>query len=182
MRNGGRAATLFTALTFTLAPTAVYAADDVPTSATAIASPGSEADQPDAVDTSTDEPTDESTGASSFAATRGYCSHDGFTATGDPRQRCTKLDNGTLYHLKNTLDTETRAYTSYVKTGGGSVSIRLGYSYSGTEHWSGFFTIKSGDSKQKSWGFGERNRDCKSTIGLLQQKNKDKVQTPIAKC
>ncbi|MGW7383594.1 hypothetical protein [Streptomyces sp. NPDC054794] len=176
MRNGGRAATVFAALAFVLAPTVGYAADDVPTGAATTAEPGNGTDQTDGVDTSTDEPS----GLSSASHT--YCSHDGYTATGDPRQRCTKLDNGYLFHWKNTLDTETRAYTRYEKTGGDSVSVPLGFSYNGTEHWSGYFSMDSGDAKTKSWSFGARNRDCKSTIGLLQQRSHDKVQTPIAKC
>jgi putative hemolysin len=174
--NGRRAATVFAALAFVLAPTAGYAADDVPSGMAATAEPDGSAGQTDDVDTSSDEP------SGLVAASRTYCSHDGYTATGDPRQRCTKLDNGYLFHWKNTVDTGTRAYTSYDKTGGGSVSVRLGYSYNGTEHWSSYSSIGSGNSKSKSWGFGERNRDCKSTIGLLQQRGKDKVQTPIAKC
>ncbi|MFE7270000.1 hypothetical protein [Streptomyces sp. NPDC057623] len=148
-----RVSTIGVALLFALTPAVGYAAD---------------------IDTSTDEP-------SSAAAVRATdCSGSG--STGFPWSRCTRLDNGVLVHGKKTNDTETRATTSYEKNAGGSVTLRLGYSKNGSEHWSAYFTQKKGETKSRSWRFGPRNQECKSSIGLLQERGSDKRQTPIQKC
>jgi hypothetical protein len=160
---------------FALTPAVGYAADDVPTSSSTGAEAAGDIDQSGTdVDTSTDEPS----GLASIFPDN--CEHDGSTDV--PWVRCTKLDNGRLFHGKKTYDTETRAVTFYQKTGGGSVTLRLGYTANGTEHWSDYFTQKKGETKTRSWHFGPRNQECKSSVGLLQEKHSDKRQTPIQKC
>ncbi|WP_055715014.1 hypothetical protein [Streptomyces torulosus] len=148
-----RVATIGAALLFTLTPAVGYAAAD---------------------DTSVAEPS----GVVDTLATD--CNSDG--TTGQPWARCTKLDNGVLIHWKKTYDTGTKAHTTYEKTDGGRVTLRLGYSRNGNEHWSSYFTQTRGQTKQKSWSFGDRNQECKASIGLLQERGSDKRQTPIQKC
>ncbi|MFF9087928.1 hypothetical protein ACF1BE_16160 [Streptomyces sp. NPDC014991] len=162
---------------FALTPAVGYAADEAPAESSSTVTPAAESDidqSGDEVDTSTDEPS----GLVSIFPDN--CEHDGSTDV--PWMRCTKLDNGRLFHGKKTYDTETRAVTFYQKTGGGTATLRLGYSANGHEHWSGYFTQKKGQTKTKSWPFGARNQECKSSIGLLQEKGGNKVQTPIQKC
>ncbi|MEU4036519.1 hypothetical protein [Streptomyces collinus] len=177
VRHAHRAATVGAALMFALTPAVGYAADEAPAASTTATTTdaGTDADQSGTdVDTSTDEPS----GLASIFPDN--CEHDGSTDV--PWARCTHLDNGVLFHGKKTYDTDTKAVTFYQKTGGGPVSLRLGYSANGHEHWSGFFTEKKGETKTKSWHFGPRNQECKSSIGLLQQAGSDKRQTPIQKC
>ncbi|MEU6277368.1 hypothetical protein ABZ871_33955 [Streptomyces populi] len=174
VRKGGRSAVLFISLAFAMAPASGYAADSVPTSTATTVDSGSDAGQTDDSDTLPDEPS----GLSSVQHID--CDHSGHT--GDPRERCTKLENGWMVHGKKTVDNYTRAYTRYEKNGGGSVSLKLGYTRNGSEHWSSYFTMRSGDSKVKSWNYGHMNLECTSSIGLLQQRGQDKRQTPIAKC
>ncbi|MER6162945.1 hypothetical protein ABT147_47050 [Streptomyces sp. NPDC001868] len=148
-----RVATIGAALLFALTPAVGYAAAD---------------------DTSTDEP------SGVVRALAFDCNSDG--TTGQPWVRCTKLDNGVLVHWKRTHDTDTKAHTAYEKNDGGRVTLRLGYSRNGTERWSSYFAQTRGQTKQKTWSFGDRNQECKASIGLLQERGSDKRQTPIQKC
>ncbi|MFK0142710.1 hypothetical protein [Streptomyces murinus] len=70
--------------------------------------------------------------------------------------------------------------TTYDKTGGSAVSIRLGYSMSGSTTYSSYFTMKSGQSAAKSWK-KSGNYMCYSSVGVLNYSG-GTYQTPTAHC
>ncbi|MFD4626563.1 hypothetical protein [Streptomyces sp. NPDC058475] len=110
-----------------------------------------------------------------------YCDSAGYTATGEPMQRCTKLSNGVLVNWKTyNSDNYTHIHTRYDKTGGSTVSVRLGYSMGSSTVYSSYFNISSGGSSQKDWTkFGDSA--CTSSVGLLNYSG-GTYQTPSAHC
>ncbi|MDT0616088.1 hypothetical protein [Streptomyces lancefieldiae] len=113
------------------------------------------------------------------ASAAAYCSSSGYTASGLPTERCTSLSNGIVYHKKD-YNNPTRMYTTYSKTGGSSVSVRLGYSMSGSTTYSGYFTISSGQTVQKSWSKNGAYM-CYNSTGVLNYSG-GTFQTPTAHC
>ncbi|WP_158810499.1 hypothetical protein [Streptomyces leeuwenhoekii] len=113
------------------------------------------------------------------ASAAAYCSSSGYTSSGLPTERCTSLSNGIVYHKKD-YNNPTSIYTTYSKTGGSSVSVRLGYSVSGSTTYSGYFSIGSGQTVQKSWSKSGAYMCYKST-GVLNYSG-GTFQTPSAHC
>ncbi|WP_407548678.1 hypothetical protein QOM21_05940 [Streptomyces sp. Pv4-95] len=89
---------------------------------------------------------------------------------------CTTLGSGELYHQKYTNN---RASTWYKKTGGGSITARVGYNRSGSTAWSGWFSQSSGTTKTGSWS---NVTYCAGTVGLLEVRGQQTYQTPLANC
>lgn len=82
---------------------------------------------------------------------RGDCGPSpGYTTIGLPIERCTSRSNGVLVHEKD-YNNPTSLGTRYDKTGGSTVSVRLGYSMSGSTTYSSCFDTSSGGSVTKSW-------------------------------
>ncbi|GAA3305030.1 hypothetical protein [Streptomyces cinereospinus] len=113
------------------------------------------------------------------ASAAAYCSSDGYTVTGLPIERCTTLSNGVLVHKKD-YNNPTRIWTTYDKTGGSTVSVRLGYTLSGGTTYSGYFSISSGQTVQRSWSRSGAFM-CYSSTGLLDYSG-GHFQTPAAHC
>lgn len=113
------------------------------------------------------------------ASAAAYCSSSGYTSSGLPTERCTSLSNGVVYHKKD-YNNPTSIYTTYSKTGGSSVSVRLGYSMSGSTTYSGYFSIGSGQTVQKSWSKSGAYM-CYSSTGVLNYSG-GTFQTPSAHC
>jgi hypothetical protein len=111
------------------------------------------------------------------ASAAAYCSGSGYTATNEPMERCTTLSNGILY---NKQISGTTVYTTYSKTGGSTVSVRLGYTYSGSTTYSAYFSISSGETEKRSWGLGS-SAYCKSMTGVLNYSG-GTFQTPTTHC
>ncbi|GAA3376832.1 hypothetical protein GCM10020367_50090 [Streptomyces sannanensis] len=111
------------------------------------------------------------------ASAAAYCSSSGYTATNEPMERCTTLSNGILY---NKQTSGTTVYATYSKTGGSTISVRLGYTYSGSTTYSSSFSISSGQTVQKSWGLGS-SAYCKSMAGVLTYSG-GTFQTPSTHC
>lgn len=111
------------------------------------------------------------------ASAAAYCSGSGYTATNEPMERCTTLSNGILY---NKQVSGTTVYTTYSKTGGSTVSIRLGYTYGGSTKYSSYFSISSGQTQKRSWGLGA-SAYCKSMTGVLNYSG-GTFQTPTTHC
>ncbi|MEV7797282.1 hypothetical protein AB0O68_35915 [Streptomyces sp. NPDC087512] len=111
------------------------------------------------------------------ASAAAYCSSSGCTATGEPMERCTTLSNGILY---NKQISGTTVYTTYSKTGGSTVSVRLGYTYNGSTTYSSYFSIGSGQTVKKSGGLGS-TAYCKSMTGVLNYSG-GTFQTPSTHC
>ncbi|KUM77204.1 hypothetical protein [Streptomyces griseorubiginosus] len=106
-----------------------------------------------------------------------YCDSAGFTATSEPMQRCTTLTNGILAvkQASNGL-----IGTEYYKKSGSAVSIKLGYSRSGTSHYASAVSISSGQTKLKNWSLGE-SAYCSNIIGLMSASGST-YQTPTSHC
>ncbi|MFJ6661582.1 hypothetical protein ACIQNG_35320 [Streptomyces sp. NPDC091377] len=111
------------------------------------------------------------------ASAAAYCSSSGYSSTNEPMERCTKLSNGVLY---NKQTSGTNVYTTYSKTGGSTVSVRLGYTYAGTTKYSPYFSISSGSTVKKSWTLGS-SAYCKSMTGVLNYSG-GTFQTPSTHC
>ncbi|MEU5398869.1 hypothetical protein ABZ348_06155 [Streptomyces sp. NPDC005963] len=114
------------------------------------------------------------------ASANSYCSSSGYTAGGSPSHRCTSLSNGILTHGKWDDYPYTGIRTIYYKSGGSAVSIRLGYTMSGSTTYSSYFTISSGQTTTKNWSkFGDYR--CYNSTGVLQYSG-GTYQTPAAHC
>ncbi|MEV7856794.1 hypothetical protein ACFVZJ_37275 [Streptomyces sp. NPDC058322] len=111
------------------------------------------------------------------ASAAAYCSNSGYTATGEPMERCSTLSNGILY---NKQSSGTTVATTYAKTGGSAVSVRLGYTYGGSTTYSSYFSISSGQTVKKSWGLSD-TAFCKSMTGVLNYSG-GTFQTPSTHC
>ncbi|MEU8642058.1 hypothetical protein [Streptomyces sp. NPDC048674] len=111
------------------------------------------------------------------ASAADYCDSSGHTASNEPMSRCTELSNGYLYAHQSSND---KIAIQYSKTGGSSVSVRLGYTRSGSTHYSSYFTIKSGQTVVKQFGTGTGNY-CQSMTGVLNYSG-GTFQTPSTHC
>ena len=116
------------------------------------------------------------------AAAAAYCSSSGYTASGEPMERCTRLDNGTLYHTKRfKADGSTAAITTYSKTAGSTVTVSLGYTgVNGTQYGSSM-SISTGETKLKSFHMGYGHYECTSSVGLMKW-GSTVYETPSAHC
>ncbi|MDF3140697.1 MULTISPECIES: hypothetical protein [unclassified Streptomyces] len=113
------------------------------------------------------------------ASAAAYCDSSGYTAIGLPIERCTSLSNGVLVHKKD-YNNPTKLWTHYGKTGGSTVSVRLGYSLSGSTTYSSYFSISSGQTVTKYW---EKSGSymCYNSVGVLNYSG-GTDQTPAAHC
>ncbi|MFF2127493.1 hypothetical protein ACFVW1_19235 [Streptomyces olivochromogenes] len=111
------------------------------------------------------------------ASAAAYCDSSGYTATNEPMSRCTTLTNGILYAHQSSND---KISTQYSKTGGSSVSVRLGYSYRGSMHYSSYFSIDKGDTVTKQFSPGTGTY-CQSMTGVLNYSG-GTFQTPSTHC
>ncbi|WP_159042153.1 hypothetical protein VM636_30140 [Streptomyces sp. SCSIO 75703] len=113
------------------------------------------------------------------ASAAAYCSSSGYTAIGLPVERCTSMSNGVLLHKKD-YNNPTDLWTRYDKTKGTAVSVRLGYSMSGSTTHSSYFTISSGGSVTKHWQKSGTYM-CYSSTRVLNYSG-GTFQTPAAHC
>ncbi|MYW48975.1 hypothetical protein [Streptomyces sp. SID161] len=113
------------------------------------------------------------------ASAAAYCDHAGYTASGEPMERCSSLSNGVLINKQTLVDNNTAVYTTYDKTGGSTVTVRLGYVYNGT-HLSDAFSISSGHTVRKHFG-APADAFCQSMTGLLSSSG-SLYQTPSTHC
>ncbi|EFF90911.1 hypothetical protein [Streptomyces sp. e14] len=111
------------------------------------------------------------------ASAAAYCSGSGWTATNEPMERCTSLDNGILYNKQISGST---IYTTYSKTGGSTISAKLGYIHSGTTTYAAAVSIASGQTVKKSFSVSS-GWYCDSIIGVMSA-NGTKYQTPATHC
>ncbi|MFD5854923.1 hypothetical protein [Streptomyces chartreusis] len=111
------------------------------------------------------------------ASAAAHCSSSGYTATNEPMERCTELSNGYLYNKQSSND---KVFTTYSKTGGSSVRVRLGYTYRGSTHYSSYFSISSGDTVKKEFKPSGFNY-CQSVTGVLNYSG-GTFQTPSTHC
>jgi hypothetical protein len=111
------------------------------------------------------------------ASAAAYCDSSGYTATNEPMDRCTTLSNGILYNHQSSAD---NVSTTYSKTGGSSVSVRLGYTYKGSTHYSSYFSISSGQTVQKTFYPGSGSY-CQTMTGVLNYSG-GTFQTPSTHC
>ncbi|MDT9682085.1 hypothetical protein RND61_08355 [Streptomyces sp. TRM76323] len=116
------------------------------------------------------------------ASANTYCSSSGYTEGGFPSLRCTKLSNGVLSHGKRDLYPThgTGVHTTYYKSGGSAVSVRLGYTMSGSTTYSSYFSISSGQTVTRSWT-ASASALCLSSVGILNY-SAGSYQTPAAHC
>lgn len=117
-----------------------------------------------------------------MASAADYCDHSGFTSAGEPMQRCTSLSNGILTHWKSLSsdNNSTNIRTRYYKSGGSTVSVRVGYIYNGSTTYSSYFSISSGSGTTKTWNkWGDYY--CSSTTGVLNYSG-GTFQTPTTHC
>ncbi|MGW7305079.1 hypothetical protein ACWGI1_05830 [Streptomyces sp. NPDC054835] len=117
------------------------------------------------------------------ASANSYCSSSGYTEGGFPNLRCTSLSNGVLSHGKRDLypTVGTGVTTTYYKSGGSAVSVRLGYSVAGSNTtYSSYFTIGSGQTVTRSWKISTSSL-CLNSTGYLSYSG-GTFQTPAAHC
>ncbi|MFE1857109.1 hypothetical protein [Streptomyces anandii] len=84
-------------------------------------------------------------------------------------ERCTSLSNGILYNKQSLSGSTTNVFTTYSKTGGSSVSVRLGYT-----------SIGSGQTVKKTFTQGA-SAYCQSMTGVLNYSG-GTFQTPSTHC
>lgn len=93
---------------------------------------------------------------------------------------CTQLSSGELtifLSSASTADNRLNVVVSYRKDSGSSINARFGYSYSGTNHWAGYFNQSSG-TKRTTWNNAYVQNTCKSAVGMLQVTGQQTFQTP----
>ncbi|MBW8705300.1 hypothetical protein MBT84_37440 [Streptomyces sp. MBT84] len=83
-----------------------------------------------------------------IASAAASCDSSGYTATNEPMERCTRLDNGIPIVHQSSRGVVS---TTYSKTGGSTISAQLGYSRSGTSHYASAVSIASGQTKSATW-------------------------------
>ena len=76
-----------------------------------------------------------------------------------------------------TTDNRLNVVVSYRKDSGSSINARFGYSYSGTNHWAGYFNQSSG-TKRATWTNAYVQSTCKSAVGMMQVTGQQTFQTP----
>ncbi|MFB6895640.1 hypothetical protein [Streptomyces hydrogenans] len=117
------------------------------------------------------------------ASANSYCTSSGYTENGLPNLRCTKLTNGVLSHGKRDLypTVGTRATTTYYKSAGDAVTIRLGWALGGGNvSYSSSFSVSSGQTHSRSWTTSANNL-CLNSTGFLSTST-NTFQTPAAHC
>ncbi|MFJ4011240.1 hypothetical protein [Streptomyces sp. NPDC090026] len=111
------------------------------------------------------------------------CPSSGYPTPGNPGVSCTSLSNGAVFHGKYHPDaSRTRTYTKYTKTGGSTISAKLGYIYKGNYKWSPYYSIASGTSKTYSWNTLDYDFWCATTVGVMSVSGGTSYQTPISRC
>ncbi|MEH0513255.1 MULTISPECIES: hypothetical protein [unclassified Streptomyces] len=105
-----------------------------------------------------------------------YCDSSGYAASNEPMHRCSTLDNGILAVKQGSSGI---VGTEYYKSGGSAISIKLGYSRSGTSHYTSVGSISSGQTRLRTWALGE-NAYCSNIIGLMSAGST--YQTPTSHC
>lgn len=106
-----------------------------------------------------------------------YCSSSGYTVTSEPMERCTKLSNGILAVKQSSSGV---VATEYYKSGGSTISAKLGYSRGGNSHYGSYISISSGSTKRQTWSLSASSY-CTSTYGLLSYSG-GTFQTPSSHC
>jgi len=122
------------------------------------------------------------TGMPASAATAGVqeagCPSSGYPTPGNPSGSCTSLDNGAVFHRKGHPDaSHTRVYTTYKKTGGSTISAKLGYVFSGSYKWSPYYSIASGNTKSYHWDILDYDFWCQTTVGVMSVSGGSAYQT-----
>lgn len=103
------------------------------------------------------------------------CPHDGYITIGD---RCTTLSNGTLYIHNGGSNQGTYVGVDYAKSGGSTLSLKLGYEHSGTNTWGAWENMSAGNDY---WSYFYP-ATCGAAIGLMYQNSTTQWQTPLASC
>ncbi|MFC5910650.1 hypothetical protein [Streptacidiphilus monticola] len=103
------------------------------------------------------------------------CPSSGKISVGDT---CTVLTNGTLYDHNGGGNLGTYVWITYGKSGGSTLSLKLGYEHSGTNTWGAWQTMSAGNQYSSYW----YPATCGSTIGLMYQDSSHMWQTPMAGC
>ncbi|EDY54340.1 conserved hypothetical protein [Streptomyces sviceus ATCC 29083] len=98
-------------------------------------------------------------GATSAHAVDTSCPSNGYITNWDV---CTKLSNGTLYLHETSKGTYVDV--EYGKASGSSVSCKLGYLRSGTNHWSPTVTCSTSYQQNYQWS---PSATCNPDVGLL---------------
>ncbi|WP_330289809.1 hypothetical protein [Streptomyces sp. NBC_00576] len=106
-----------------------------------------------------------------------YCDSSGYSETSEPMERCTSLSNGLLgiHQASNGV-----VGVEYTKSGGSTISAKLGYSRSGTNHYASAVSIAVGQTKRSTWSLGA-SAYCSNMIGLLSYSG-GTYQTPTSHC
>ncbi|MFB7309929.1 hypothetical protein [Streptomyces sp. NPDC056192] len=99
------------------------------------------------------------------------CPSDGYITRWD---RCTTLSNGII--IVNTDTNGDYIKTQYHKTGGSTVTAKLGYLRSGTNHWATSRSMSAGMWYENSWSV---SASCSVVNGLLYSGGTT-YQTPAA--
>ncbi|MEU6125983.1 hypothetical protein [Streptomyces sp. NPDC047123] len=108
------------------------------------------------------------------------CPGDGYN--GGPNSRCTSLTSGALFHSKYHPNATSGAIkTWYKKTGGGAITVKLGYTKGSTTHYGAAVKQSSGTTKSKSWTTSY-DGICSSTVGIMSVSGQGIFQTPSAHC
>ena len=111
------------------------------------------------------------------------CPSSGYPTPGNPSGSCTSLSNGAVFHGKGHPDaSHTRIYTTYKKTGGSTISAKLGYIFSGSYKWSPYYSIASGNTKSYHWDTLDYDFWCQTTVGVMSVSGGSAYQTPISHC
>ncbi|KOG23605.1 hypothetical protein ADK34_19940 [Streptomyces viridochromogenes] len=114
------------------------------------------------------------------ASANTWCDSSGHAAGGFPTVRCTSLSNGILTHGQREVYPYTYWDTTYYKSGGSTVNVRLGYIKQGVTTYSSYFNISSGQTVKKTWSkFGDHM--CYGTTGVLNYSG-GTFQTPVTGC
>lgn len=113
-------------------------------------------------------------GVAKAAAANYDCPHDGYITDHDV---CSELSNGVL--LMNATAKGTYIDVSYDKTGGGSVSCKVGYLRSGTNHWSGTKTCSTSLIASAQWS---PSASCSPNVGLLYSGGSTYQTPPTRNC
>lgn len=109
-----------------------------------------------------------------------YCDSSGYTVINQPTERCTSLSNGILGVHQASDGGVTVVSAEYYKSGGSTISAKLGYSRSGVAHYAGAVSISVGQTKRSTWSLGA-SAYCSSMIGLLSYSG-GAYQTPASHC
>ncbi|GGN43984.1 hypothetical protein GCM10012285_26120 [Streptomyces kronopolitis] len=113
-------------------------------------------------------------GLAKASASSYSCPHDGYITNWDV---CTSLGNGVL--LMNSTSKGTYMDVSYDKTAGGSVSCKVGYLRSGSNHWSGTKTCSTSLIASAHWS---PSASCSPDVGLLLAGGTTYQTPPTRKC